>query len=163
VKKPLMKTRVSRVEFFSYFSAYALLCVISICMINELGCSVFIATGSCFVFLSFLMFYMRRMLTAVYIYDNGFTSKFLGKHLCSISGNQTIYYLRFSASYINIANNEFIVISNKPIKFPEHKRHKPIMYKYDLRNQIVLPYSKKINPYLVLDGNIKGTLTIGEK
>ncbi len=86
----------------------------------------------------------RSIFVVQHVSDDCFTSKRLGRTLCTVQRNQNVYcrvmqlddYMYFVKSYV--------LLSNKPF----HVHHAPgFVLEYDGKNQVLMPYSTQTANY----------------
>ncbi len=99
-----------------------------------------------------------RLFTYVRDEKNYFKSFVFKKQLCVIDKNKPIFYVIFTGQVSKFVQEEFIVISNQPFKYINSssirifKRDpKPLLYSYNIKTQIALPYDSKTNELLELE------------
>lgn len=114
----------------------------------------FISHGSIIVFFSFLIPYIwvvdwgKYYATLVSVSDDCFSAFILGIKLCEVNKKRPIYYEIVEITY---QREQYVIISNKPFDLNIDADFSKLFswkLKYDMKNQIMLPYNKKTKKYL---------------
>lgn len=106
-----------------------------------------------------LVFCIRlRLFTYVKDEKDCFKSFVFKKQLCIIEKNKPIFYVIFTSLVSKGVREEFIVISNQPFKYKKSssihifkRSTKPLLYSYNIKTQIALPYDFQTKGLLELE------------
>lgn len=101
----------------------------------------------------FLMpLFVSRFLTCAICENSTITSYLLGRKLCVINTNKTVYYVVFTANEGKYQKRDYIILSNTPFIYPpKTKVQRAVIFSYNMKSQIVLPYEDKTKALINLN------------